>query len=303
MKIEPRDIEYFAVVAERGHVGRAAEEVGLSQPALSKSLRRLESALGAKLVKRTPKGVDLTAVGAAIFLRARGLRLTLEDIGREAADLSQGRGGQLRVGASPGLSVNFLPAACAAMLKEAPQVVLKITVETSESMVQELSRGELDLVVKTDPLLGHDDLVQEHLYERAFVVLASARHKLARKKRVTLADLAQERWILAASGPSREALGRAFAQMGLPPPKVAVESSSVPLRLHLLLSTDLLGFGPRQTFRERPSHFGLAELRVKGLSSAQSIGVSYRKEAYLSPAARRFIEILKTTAKEITQDS
>jgi DNA-binding transcriptional LysR family regulator len=299
MKIEPRDIEYFAVVAERGHVGRAAEAVGLTQPALSKSLRRLERALGAKLVERTPKGVDLTAVGAALFFRAQRLRLSLEDLAREAADLSQGRGGQLRVGASPGLSVNLLPVACAAMLREAPQVMLKITVATSEIVVPALSRGELDLIVKTDPLTGDDDLVQEHLYERAFVVLASARHKLARKKHVTLADLAQERWILAASGPSRETLCRAFARIGLPPPTVAVESSSVPLRLHLLPSTDLLGFGPRQFFREGPSHFGLTELRVKGLSSAQSIGVSYRKDAYLSPVAQRFIAILKTTAKEI----
>jgi DNA-binding transcriptional LysR family regulator len=299
MKIEPRDIEYFAVVAERGHVGRAAEEVGLSQPALSKSLRRLERALGAKLVKRTPKGVDLTAVGAALFLRARGLRLSLADIAREAADLSQGRGGHLRVGTSPGLSVSLLPVACAAMLKEAPQVMLQITVGTSEIVVPALSRGELDLIVKTDPLTGHDDLVQEHLHDRAFVVLASARHKLAGKKLVSLADLAKERWILAASGPSREALCRAFAKDGLPPPRVAVESSSVPFRIQLLPSTDLLGFGPRQFFRESPSHFGLRELHVKGLSSAQSIGVSYRKDAYLSPAALRFIEILKTTAKEI----
>lgn len=57
MKIEPRDIQYFAVVAHLGNMGRAAEELGLSQPALSKSLRRLESAVGAKLVRRTPKGV------------------------------------------------------------------------------------------------------------------------------------------------------------------------------------------------------------------------------------------------------
>lgn len=98
-------------------------------------------------------------MGAALFLRARGFRLSLEDIAREAADLSQGRAGHLRVGTSPGLSVNLLPAACAAMLKEAPRVMLKITVGASEIVVPALSRGELDLIVKTDPLTGHDDLV------------------------------------------------------------------------------------------------------------------------------------------------
>ena len=58
--MELRDIEYFAVAAEHRHLGRAAAALGLSQPALSKSLRRLENALQAKLVKRTPKGIDLT---------------------------------------------------------------------------------------------------------------------------------------------------------------------------------------------------------------------------------------------------
>lgn len=193
----------------------------------------------------------------------------------------------------------MLPAACSVMLKEAPRVVLEVMVATSEIIVLALSRGELELIVKTDPLTDHDDLVQEHLFERAFVILASARHKLARKKQVTLADLAHERWMLSADGPSKEALCHAFAKNGFPPPATAVETSSVPFRLHLLASTDLLCFGPRPSFQGTASSMHLVELPVKGLWSRQNIGVCYRKDAYLSPAARRFIEILKATAKEM----
>ena len=69
--MELRDIEYFAVIAEHGHLGRAADVLGLSQPALSKSLRRLEQALQVKLVKRTPKGVELSAEGSVLLLRVR----------------------------------------------------------------------------------------------------------------------------------------------------------------------------------------------------------------------------------------
>src|SRR5690348_18491559 len=96
-----RDIEYFAVVAQHGHLGRAAEELGLSQPALSMSLRRLERSAQAKLVKRTPKGVELTAVGAAPLSHAARLRLARDDLARELADLAHGHAGQLRIGASP----------------------------------------------------------------------------------------------------------------------------------------------------------------------------------------------------------
>src|SRR5262245_43545308 len=126
MKLGLRDMEYFAAVAEHGHVGRAAEALGLSQPALSKSLRRLEHSLRAKLVKRTPKGVDLTSVGAALSERLRGLRLSLEDIAREADDLSQGRAGHLRVGAAESTVINLLPAACAALLRQAPEVTVEV---------------------------------------------------------------------------------------------------------------------------------------------------------------------------------
>ena len=96
--MELRDIEYFAVIAEHGHLGRAADKLGLSQPALSKSLRRLEQALQVKLVKRTPKGIQLTSEGSVLLLRVRDLRLSLQSLGREIADVSEGRVGQLRIG-------------------------------------------------------------------------------------------------------------------------------------------------------------------------------------------------------------
>jgi DNA-binding transcriptional LysR family regulator len=96
-----RDIEYFSVVAEHGHLGRAADALGLSQPALSKSLRRLEQAMQAKLVRRTSKGMALTSVGAALLSRVRQLRLSLEDVTREMADLAQGHAGNLRIGCAP----------------------------------------------------------------------------------------------------------------------------------------------------------------------------------------------------------
>ena len=73
--MELRDLEYFSVVAEHGNVRRAAEALDLSPPALSKSLRRLEKAVGAKLVKRVPKGIELTAVGSAMVDQARRIRL------------------------------------------------------------------------------------------------------------------------------------------------------------------------------------------------------------------------------------
>jgi DNA-binding transcriptional LysR family regulator len=105
--MELRDIEYFAVIAEHGNVRRAAEALELSPTALSKSLRRLEASMQAKLFERTPKGVELTSVGAALLARVQRIRLTLNDVAREAADLSHGRSGHLSVGAGLCISSTY----------------------------------------------------------------------------------------------------------------------------------------------------------------------------------------------------
>ena len=76
--MEFRDLQYFTVVAEHGNLRRAAEAIGISQPALSKTLRRLEKSAGTKIVERTPKGVELTAMGNALMTHAKRLQLAID---------------------------------------------------------------------------------------------------------------------------------------------------------------------------------------------------------------------------------
>lgn len=303
MKQQLRDIEYFSVVAEHGNVGRAAEALGLSQPALSKSLRRLEQSMQAKLVRRTSKGMELTTVGAALFSHVRRLRQSLDDVTREVADLSQGRAGHLRIGIAPGFATHLVPPACATLLKEAPRVTFKVTVLDREASLSALRHGELDLALLTLQAPRHEDLSEEYLFEDEFVVYASADHRLARKRRVTLADLAKERWAVAAfNAAAPQRFRQVFLDAGLPPPKIAMESNSLPLRNQLLASSDLLGFASKRVVREATARSRFVELRVRDLTYTRRVGVMYRKDAYLSPAARRFIEILKATAKEIAKE-
>ncbi|MGH6817127.1 MAG: LysR family transcriptional regulator, partial [Hyphomicrobiaceae bacterium] len=142
--MELRDIAYFEVIAEHGNLGRAAEALGVGQPALSMSLRRLEKSAQTKLVKRTPKGVELTAVGAALLSHVRRVRLARDDLAREVADLAQGRAGNLRIGTGPATAEAFLPGACSALAREAPRVAIRTTVANNEVLLPALRNGELD---------------------------------------------------------------------------------------------------------------------------------------------------------------
>jgi len=298
--MELRYIEYFAVVAEHGNVRRASEALGLSPPALSKSLRRLEKSMQAKLVERTPKGVTLTAVGTALLAQVGRLRLTLGDVAREAADLSQGRAGHLRIGASFAES-EILPAACAILLKEAPKLTLEITGTDNDEMLPLLRKGELDMVVNSLPGDPYEGLDQEHLFDDGLVVCASADHRLAKLKRVIMADLAQERWALSSTNiRPQQILHRAFQENGLPPPRVAVKARPVRVRLQTCVRSGLLCFVSRQVAQQSAERLRLKVLPIKELTLHRPIHVIYRKGAYLPPAAHRLIEILRSTVGKPT---
>src|SRR5262249_49432652 len=234
--MELRDIEYFAVVAEHGHLGRAANALGLSQPALSKSLRRLEQDLQVKLVKRIPKGIELTPEGSVLLLRVRDLRLSLHSLRREITDVGEGRVGQLRVSGTG----KALPSAFAMLLKDAPRTKLIVSLSDNDLMIPALCNGELDLIINyllaTSPTEG---LIGEHLFDDEYVVYASAKHQLSRRKEATLAELAQERWLSTAPALlAHRRLHEVFRDHGFPPPSIAMEARSTALRLRTVASTD-----------------------------------------------------------------
>jgi len=191
--MELRDIEYFAVLAEHGHFGRAAAALGITQPALSKSLRRLETVLEVKLVQRTAKGVELTTEGSALRLRVNELRLSLQSVTREIKEIADGRVGSLRVGVGGAISEDLLSSAFARLRQEAPRTKLDVIVSDNDEMVPALRKGELDLIVNYMPIQA-EGLVCEHLCHDDYVVCASVGHRLSGRKRVELRDLLGERW-------------------------------------------------------------------------------------------------------------
>lgn len=303
-QLDFRDLEYFAVLADHGHVGRAAEALGLSQPAVSLSLRRLEKSLGAKLVKRTPKGVDLTEVGTALLSQVVRLQLARKDVLREIADLTEGRVGNLRIGTHPGFVDDLLGPACCVIIKSTPKVSLTVMIEPNDTAVTALREGRLDLIVNIIPAASFKDIVHEHLMDDTMVVFVSADHRLAKRKQVTMEDLQHERWTATAfSAPAWPHLNLAAENSSNNAPRVVAQTTSLSLRDHLVASTDLLGTSSRRVLRQIATRHRVVELPVRGFKAKRGVGVFYRKDAYLSPVAMRFIEILKITAKKIHKEA
>jgi DNA-binding transcriptional LysR family regulator len=228
------------------------------------------------------------------------VRLSVEDMTREIADLSEGRAGYLRIGTAAGAGAYLVPMACEALLQESSRVTFRIAVHDTNFLLSSLRNGELDLAVTNLHGTHHQDLVEEHTHDEAWVIYASVNHRLAKRKSLTLAALAGERWILpSANSVMVRILSEELGNRGLPPPAIAVETTYLPARHHLVDATGLLAIGLRPTVRQSAVRHGVAELRVKDFNVTRRGGVIYRKDAYLSPAARRFIELLKKTAKEM----
>lgn len=294
--MELRDIEYFGVIAQHGNMRRAAEALGLSPPALSKSLRRLEISMEARLVERTGKGVRLTPMGDALAEQALRLRLTLADITRRAGDLNRGRAGHLRLGAGP-TDCELLPAACQALLREAPDLTIDVTVTDNDELVPLMREGSLDLSLNYIPPSGYPGIEQVHLVDDQYVAFASAEHPLARKRKLALSELTGERWTTStANYRPKQLLVNAFLEHGLPAPRFALQTRSTRLRLQMVSSSRLLGYGPRRTAAMSEKAFHVRILPVEELTAPRPVGVMYREGSYLPPSARRLIELLKLSA-------
>ncbi len=297
--MELRDIDYFAAVAQHGHLGRAAEALGLGQPALSMSLRRLESSAKAKLVKRTAKGVELTAVGVALLSHVSKLRVARDDLAREVADLAQGRAGHLRIGASPSNSEVLLHEACSTLLMEAPKVTFSVAVMDNDALVPALRKGDLDLALTHTQRFTPPDISQEVFRTDEFVIYCASNHHLAKRKSITLEDLAQERWAISAAGAFGPLLSlrHAFEVRELPLPMITVVSDLVMFKLRVVAASNLIGVTVKHNIKAAAGQLRLKILPVKDLVWLRPVAIAYRKDAYLSPAARRFIEILRAIAK------
>jgi DNA-binding transcriptional LysR family regulator len=230
--------------------------------------------------------------------------LARDDLVREVSDLAHGRSGHLRIGASPSNVDVTLPQACSALLMEAPKVTLELAVLDNDALLPALRRGDLDLVATHTRETFLPDVAFEPLRQDEFVVYCASSHRLAQRKAVTLADLAPERWAVAASASGASgpllALREALERRGLPAPRVVLVSDLVAFRLKAVARSDLLGIAVKPNIEEAAERLRLKILPISRPEWIRRAVVGYRKDGYLSPAARRFMEILKATAPGVT---
>ena len=296
LSVDNRVAEYLIVIAEQGSLRAASGRLRVTQPTLTKAMRRLEDEVGAPLFHRTSRGVTLTVYGDAVLRHARAIRASVMEAQQEVAALKQGLGGRVRIGAGPSWQRSVLPDAVEAFRQDWPRVHLDITGGMDDHLKMRLRAGELDLVLAAMPgaAPAEPDLTGHALIDDEYGVIARASHPLAQTSGpIPLSALVDQTWILPArSSMMVMRLTAIFHANGLPPPDAIVVTDISLLKTRLMLEADYLSFHALNQLRE--SNAGpIVPLGVPDARWRRSAGIMMRRGIAPSPAASAMVSAIE----------
>lgn len=194
-----RDLEYVEAVAELSHFGRAAERCGVSQPALSEQIRKLEAHLGVPFFERTRRRVAITAQGAALLVQIERILTEARHFMAMSGQGQTGLSGLLQLGAIETIGPYYLPGLLALLRNELPDIALRLTESRTAILVERLRHGMLDVVLMV-PSPDLPGLVSANLFFEPFVLATPRAHRLAALPRIKLDALPIEDLLLLEEG-------------------------------------------------------------------------------------------------------
>lgn len=294
-----RSVDYILIVAEYGSLRAAAVAIGITQPALTKAVRRMEDEAGVRLFERTARGVRPTIYGEAMLRHARNLRAMLRASRAEIAALRSGAAGNVRVGAGPSWERAVLPQAIAAFRTKCPEVRIHVTGGTDDALKARLREGLLDFVLAAipDATALEPDLEWQTLQSDTYCVIAARDHPLRRRRAIPLQVLAGYPWILPGEHSLMvQRLKRLFRVQGLAPPEPAIESDIIALRHQLLATGPYLSLSAAGLVGELHDR-RIILLDVPVAMKVRAAGVITLRGIEPSPAATKLIGAIAAAGK------
>jgi DNA-binding transcriptional LysR family regulator len=293
-----RDLHVLSVVVQQGSMAKAAAQLGVTQPSVSEVITDLEHAIGVRLLDRSPKGIEPTIYASALLKRSLVAFDELKQGIRDIEFLADPGLGEVRIGCPPAAMATFLLHLIQKFSESYPKVVLRVSelpAVASHSVLRERT-NDLHLEWCVPPFSRDDagnDVNVEYLFDDHLVIVAGPHSRWARRRKIDLAELQAERWMLGTPNTANYAhIAEAFQARGLAMPKIALETLSVPLRIHLLVSGQFIGAMPKSLASQSPVKILSVELPVRPWPFA----IFTLKDRTLSPAVDRFIAHLRDFA-------
>jgi DNA-binding transcriptional LysR family regulator len=294
------DLHVLMAVVQAGSMSKAAALLNTGQPAVSRSISELEHALGVSLLDRSRQGVKPTEYGRALLEGGTAvfddLRQTVKNIGFLADPTT----GEVRVGCNPFLAASFVSSAVDRLSRHYPRIVFRVVTGYVETLHRELIERNVDLLVALRfGSMADERLDYEPLFDDSYSFAVGAQNSWARRRRIELAELANERWVLP---PPESLLGSvamdAFRVSGLDYPRAAVIADPFEVRISLVATGRFISIFSSALSARRPE---LKVLPVKQPLIRVPVGIVTLKKRTTSPLAQLFINSSRELAKQLAK--
>lgn len=285
----------FLAIVHTGSLGRAAQTLHLTQPALSRVVKQMENQLRVQLFERRTTGMELTTFGKALLPYAT--HLTEEaDLAIEEINVRLGLGrGTLRIGTVGSAAMVVLPSLVDRFQKQWPNLQLQITEAVEDKLAAALVNNDVDVVL-SGPIAETEEIMQvcEHRFSDRSVVIASASHPLDERRKVALADLLEMPWAMPSSDAEPRRLFDALIhQLGAKPPRIAVETRSPSTIKAVVAQTRILGWLPEPLFAAEQAAGLIRTVRCDELVMPRRFFVYRRRRNFMAPALQQFLQALQ----------
>ncbi|ROT33197.1 LysR family transcriptional regulator [Micromonospora sp. HM5-17] len=291
MGVQLHQLRYFVAVAETRHFTHAADNVGITQPSLSKQIHALEDDLGAPLFERVRGNIALTAAGEVLLPIAKRILADVDTARREVQELVGLRRGRIRLGATPSLVTSLAPAVLRRFRDAYPNVEVRVEESGSQDLVRDLLRGELDLALIILPAQGADPALRTEPVLRDSLVVASLNPlpMVEPGSTVHLGELRDQPMVMFRQGYDlRDVTLRACREAGFEP-SFAVDGGEMDAVLSFVEAGLGVALVPGIVVARRP-RLWVTPLAPPGVQ--RTIALAGRREAEPTHAARAFRRVL-----------
>lgn len=300
-RLKLKDLNILLSVAQCGSMGKAARQLTLTQPGVSKALADLEHTIGVSLFDRTGQGVEATLYGRALLKWAAAVFDDLRQGINEIDFLNDHRGGEVRIGATEPIVAGLLPAIIAHLSHRYPLISFNVTQIFIIRSYDELRERKIDLMISRIPDNDlADDLDVEILADDPPFIVTGRKNPLLKRRKLTLADLSDQPWTLPRSDSEAGKLfANLFRDAGLELPRTRVIASSIQMHNALLAAAPFLAIYPRSLFHFTAKWLPVKMLPVELPHRPAPIGITTLKNRTISPVAHLVIETARTIVAQM----
>jgi DNA-binding transcriptional LysR family regulator len=295
-----KHLQLIVALDEFRHLGRSAEFLSLTQPAVSKSLAEIERMFGLDLFVRSTRGTEPTAYGQKVARFARSVLADFDRTREDIATISSGGAGRIRLGAMVAATPGLVVEAVSALKARSPQTTVSIEEGDLSRLLPRLRVGELDFIVgRLEPGYAAPDLETEVLYKEPMCVVVSSDHPLAAKRSAPgWTDLAALPWVVPpAWAASRIKLHQMFYKHRLDPPGDVIESASYLVTVSFLRQRGCVAFVAADVARSLEGEKLAVTLKLDVPIELPPVGVLQLRSALRTPAVEQLLTELREAAR------